>query len=351
MYNNRFFKYMYSILLILAIIFLLGQIDYIIRPIKNVFALLSVPLLMGVFLYYLLRPIVRFLTNLINNKPFAILISFVLVIVIIIFVVYFGGSIIGKQVENLINNFSNYFELVKNNFQREFQDEEGLYSYLEQFKIQERITAVVENIFNKIRRNIYGFFSTLTNIGTILVLIPFVVFYFLKDDTQIYHSFIKLFPEKKQKYVEQLLIEIDNTLSRYISGQLIIAIILGLLTLLGYLLIGLPNALILALIAMVTSFIPFIGPIIGILPAIFIGLTTDLTLILKILIVLIVVQQLEGNIIQPKIQGKRLEIHPLIVIFSVLSFIILFGFLGSLFAVPSYAVARVVIKNIKNYKI
>ncbi|MFW6310732.1 MAG: AI-2E family transporter, partial [Nanoarchaeota archaeon] len=140
---------------------------------------------------------------------------------------------------------------------------------------------------------------------------------------------------------------IDDTLSRYIGGQIIVALILGILTLIGYLIIGLPNVFILSLFATILSFIPFIGPILGVIPAILIALTTSLIMVLKVLIVMVIVQQLEGNVIQPMIQGKRLNIHNLIIIFMVTIFIIVFGFLGSLFAVPFYASMRELVRNLK----
>ena len=148
--------------------------------------------------------------------------------------------------------------------------------------------------------------------------------------------------------MRKLLLDIDENLQVYIGGRLLVVLVLGLLTFTGYLIVGLPNALILAIIAAITSIIPIIGPIIGILPAIFIALTVNLILTLKVLIVMIIVQQLEGNVIQPNIQGGRLNIHPLVVIFLVIIYILLFGFLGALFAVPSYVVFRVVISDLRN---
>ena len=106
-----------------------------------------------------------------------------------------------------------------------------------------------------------------------------------------------------------MLAEADHTLAQYITGQLLVALILGILSFIGYLIIGLPNALILTLIIMVTSFIPFIGAIVGALPAVLIGITSSFSLALKTIIVLIVVQQLEGNLITPD-PSSRLQIHP-----------------------------------------
>jgi predicted PurR-regulated permease PerM len=118
------------------------------------------------------------------------------------------------------------------------------------------------------------------------------------------------------------------------------------LTYIGYLIIGLPNALFLSIFSMIFSIIPFLGPLVGILPAIFIGWTVDLFMIAKVIIVLAITQQLEGNVVRPKIMGTRLEIHPLAIIFLVIIAVTQFGFMGAFFVIPLYAVARIVIRNI-----
>lgn len=351
MFDHKLFRIGYGLILILVILFLLGQVEYIIDPILSVVSLLIVPILIGAFLYYLLRPMVRFLTKYIRYKNLSILITFLVIIGLIVLIIYFGGSIIQTQTHDLIKNYSNYYELARNTINNTFQDNDRISMYLTEFKIQQRLTSLVENIFSTIKNNISGFFSTVTNIGTKLILIPFVLFYLLKDDQLLYQKGVNLIPTGRKEKAVRLLKNIDYTLSRYISGQLIVALILGLLTYIGYLVIGLQNSLILALIATITSFIPFIGAILGIIPAIFIALGTDLLLVLKVLIVMIIVQQLEGNLISPKIQGNRMEIHPLIVIFIVLTFIIVFGYLGALFAVPTYAVVRVILGDLYRNRI
>ncbi|MFW6282203.1 MAG: AI-2E family transporter, partial [bacterium] len=343
MYENKFFKISYGILLSLAILFMLNQIDYIFGPIIAAFSFLLIPLMVSIFLYYLLRPLVKLISCKIKYRTIAILLTFLLLIILIITISYFGGSIIQTQIKNLSNRFSNYYESVRSTINDAMNGNERIMTYIQNYQIEEKITKFAEGLLNNMRNNIFGFFSTVTNIGTMIVLIPFILYYFLKDDKKIYSNILNFFPENKKEKAGKMLKNVDTTLSKYIGGQLIIAIFLGIFTYICYLIIGLPNALILSTITMITSFIPFVGAIIGITPAILIGISIDLLMVVKIIIVLILTQQVEGNIIQPKIQGNRLSIHPLMVIIVVLSFVMLFGFLGALFAVPIYAVFRVII--------
>lgn len=348
MLESKFFRIALSILLILLILFLWTKVNYIYDPLNSVLTLLLTPLLLSLFLYYLLRPLVNLLTKHLRWKSLAILITFSLIIIVIVTISFFGGSIIQKQLKDLTHLFSNYYVSVRNALQND--DNELLRHYIEKYKIEEKLASFVGSLVTGIRHNFFGFFSTVTNIGTIIILIPFILYYFLKDDQTIYQTFLNILPVKIRKLGESVLTEADNTLAQYIRGQLMVALIEGLLSFLGYLIIGLPNALILGLIITVTSFIPFIGAILGALPAVLIGITSGFSQALKTVIVLIVVNQLESHLISPRLHGSRLQIHPLIVILVVMAFVKVFGFLGALFAVPSCVVARVLYREIRNYK-
>ena len=342
--NNKYLKLLLFIFLSVLTIFYIGKLDYITKP---VFAILSMslrPLLLGIFLYYLLRPLVNFLTNKIHNRILSIILAILLVIFIISILSFFGGSIITTQFKDLIEDITIFYNQQWDEVNKNIQEGKGMYKYINQFNVQERLTSVLENIFNSIRNNLNTFFSAITNWGTIIILIPFVLFYFLKDDKIIFKNILNLLPRDKRRTATQLIKDIDKTLSTYISGRLIISIFLGILTYIGFLIIDLPNALVLSFIIFITSFIPIIGPIIGSLPALFIAITTNIWLVLKVLIVILSVQILEGNVIQPGIQGGILKIHPLTVIFSVLVFTILFGIIGALFAVPFYVILRIIFK-------
>ena len=172
-----------------------------------------------------------------------------------------------------------------------------------------------------------------------------MLFYLLKDDQKIFDNFIKIVPESKKRKVEKLAEEVDQLLSIFISSQLVVAFFLGLVMFIGFLIIGLPNAVALSFIAMITSLIPIIGPFFGSLPAAFVAITNSWALFLGVLIIILVAQYLEGNVIRPLVQGKRMEIHPIVVLFVVLSGVYLFGFIGALTAVPLYAVLRLLFRK------
>ena len=332
---------MTAVILVLIALYLLKQVDYLIAPLLAVLTYLLTPILLSLFLYYILRPLVRLLTAGIRLQSLAILLSFLLLLLVLVIVGLFGGNIIQDQLKDLTNRFANYYENVRQSIYSAGKNP-YLANLAARLKIEEKLGSLAGNIFPILQRNLFGLFSTVTNIGAIVILIPFILFYFLKDDRKIAASLIALLPTHYRCKAAELLRQADTTLARYIQGQLLIAAILGLLTFLGYLLIGLPNSFILAVITMITSFIPIFGTLIGVLPAALVALAISPWLLLKVLVVLVVVQQLEGNLISPRVQGERMNIHPLMVLFIVITAYVLFGILGSLFAVPAYAVLRVI---------
>ncbi len=347
MFNNKFFQIAFGILLVLLIIFLASQVPYIMEPISSVLSLLILPILLGGFLYYLLRPLVRFFAERLSSRSFAIIFSIFLVISFLALIFYFGGSIIFNEIRELTKYYSINYELIIKNLNKLKNFDNVNLDFLQEFNIQERIINFANELLSRLTRyNYTGAFSSITNFGMIIILIPFVLYYLLKDDEKTYQKILNIFPEDKQERADKIGHEIDQVLATFIGSQLLVALILGIYMFAAFLIIGLPNALALALIAMVLSLIPMLGPILGILPALFVALTKTYALVIGVLVVLATAQYLEGNWIRPLVQGKSLEIHPLIVIFIVLIAVYLFGFLGALFAVPIYVVLRILVKNL-----
>ncbi len=350
MFSDRYFKIGHGIILLLVIIFLGGQIPYFMAPLTSVLSFVLLPLLFSTFLYYLMRPLVRFLQKWIKNRSLSIVISFLIVVAILSLVLYFGGSIIYEQGKELSQSLSGNYNYIYNfvltiiERLREYIDFDS--AFLEELNVRERLLSYANELAQKISNyNFMGIFSSITNFGLIILLIPFVLFYLLKDDKKIFNNMMMIVPESKKRKVEKLAVEVDQILSTFISSQLVVAFLLGIVLFIGFLIIRLPNAVVLSLIAMITSLIPIIGPFFGSLPAVFVAVTNSWFLFLGVLGIILIAQYLEGNVIRPLVQGKRLEIHPIVVLFVVLSGVYLFGFIGALTAVPFYVVLRLLFRK------
>ncbi|MCX8130492.1 MAG: AI-2E family transporter [Clostridia bacterium] len=342
--KEKFFKYAIGTLVALLILFLAGQLDFIFVPIKKIAVIIFFPMLVSGFLYYLLRPLVNLAEKRLRMpRVLAILAVFLLVIGIFALVGVYAGSLVSKQLSQLMSNMPEIINGAKEKA-TELLENQNLVSMFSG-KVQEQATQALQKIVPLITGSIFGAISTVTGIATVLVMVPFILFYLLRDDRTFASRIKALVPKGFKEEGYAILEETDKTLSVYIIGQAIIALVLGVLMYIGYLIIGMDYSLILAFFVMITSFIPLFGAVIGVIPALLIGLADGPFMVVKVIILAVLIQQLEGNFISPNLVGKRLEIHPLTLIILFLIAASLYGFVGMLIVVPAYAVCKVIVRN------
>jgi predicted PurR-regulated permease PerM len=135
-------------------------------------------------------------------------------------------------------------------------------------------------------------------------------------------------------------------ISAYIRGQVIISIIIGIFVFSGMYLLGVDYPLVLGLLAACTESIPIIGPIVGSVPAIMLAYLISPTLAFKVIIFYILVQFIENQIVVPNIMGHTIDLHPVVIIISLLIGGQLWGIIGMMLAVPAAALLRVLIKQL-----
>ncbi|RFU64194.1 AI-2E family transporter [Bacillus sp. V59.32b] len=340
--NKPFFKYATGVLLTILIIFFFGKIDYFFWPFQKMIATIFFPILIAGLLYYLIRPIVRMLSKFMP-KTVSIVVVFASISGLIFLVVHFSGPAIVKQVQQLSDQLPHKVEEFSSKSEKVIEENDfGMMGNAE-----ERARGYIEELASKLSGNLMNIFSTIASIATVLIIVPFILFYFLKDDHRLRPYLLKTIPEEVENEGDIIIKDVDKTLSAYIIGQFTVAVADGVLMYIGYLIIGLDYALILALFAMFLTIVPFLGPAIGIIPALFVALQQEPILAIKVLIVLAVVQQLEGNLITPHVMGKQLDIHPLTIILLLLVAGSIYGFIGILIAIPLYSVIKTLIKNFR----
>jgi predicted PurR-regulated permease PerM len=191
--------------------------------------------------------------------------------------------------------------------------------------------------------------SWVFSVAVSLITVPFILFYMLRDEKNFWKFIKYIIPHDKRAQIDEVLSDIDETIGEYIRGQITVSFLVGICLFIGYSIIGLDYAAILAIVAMFTNFIPYLGPFIAVVPALVVAITMSPGMILKMLIVTVVVQTIEGNLITPNIMGRNLEIHPLTIIVIPLFAGSLAGAVGVILAVPVYAVIKVIYCHIREY--
>jgi len=347
MQNDRLLKFLLKVALILVIILIFNNLRDFFHPVLETFNMLITPLIISLFLYYMMRPVVRRLEKAKVHRGLMVLtviLSFVFFLVV--FLIYGGNS--------LKNQFQNEFV---NNLNKSIDIEgflQGIIKFIpdgilpDNFNVTNEILNRFRNVILDFSRKFLGYVSKLGDIGTQAILIPFILFYLLKDDRIFYKKLISILPKTYITEIKEAIKNIDRILSIYISSQLLVSFILGVLMFIGYLIIGLPNALLMAFFAMITNIIPFLGPFLGAAPAVLMAVAIDMKMVLKVIILAIVVQQAEGDLITPKIVGDKLQLHPLEVILIILISVNLFGIFGAFIGVPLYLILSIIVKAVSD---
>ena len=140
-----------------------------------------------------------------------------------------------------------------------------------------------QNTVTGIASGISSIVGVLTSFVLAIVTVPFIVFYLLKDGEKLPKYVMKLFPPRMRDDLQAVFTGIDKQISSYIQGQILVSICIGFMIFIGFSIIGMPYALLLGVIAMVTSVVPYLGPVIAITPAAIIALVTSPFMLIKLL--------------------------------------------------------------------
>jgi len=306
------------------------------------------PLVIAVILTYVLNPSVRFLTTRAKLSRTLAVISVYLALVVILSLVLvaFVPSLI-QQVTSINVDFQDIVEGVSRFF------EQPLYVfgfYIDLRDVYQEVSGTLRNIVSPLASRTVSFLIDLASGFAWLIFVLIVSFYLLKDMSKIGGFFDKLVPVDRREEVHRLAGEINVIWSAFFRSQLVLCAVIGTLVGVTMTVVGVRNALILGIIAGVLEIIPNIGPTIAAIPAVLIAYfqgSSHLPLsngwfALLVIGLYVVIQQLENNILVPRIIGRSLNLHPLVVIIGAIAGASLAGILGIFLAAPILASLRVV---------
>lgn len=343
-----------ALVLLGLVIFIFREVSFIFNPLSVFMKTVVLPVVLALILYYLLRPILRLLEGFKIPRIWGILIIFLGLIGLITLLVVLVFPFLKTQFQNLIMEFPNYFMQLLTDLDAFLRTSYiGDYYMGSSFDIEElvatlpgNITDTLQNTVTSIISGVTGLISTITSVILSVVIVPFILFYLLKDGEKLPEYFVKLLPPRLRQDTREVLSEADKQLGAYIQGQIIVAFCIGVMIYIGFLIIGMDYALLLGVLAMVTSVVPYLGPAIAITPAAIIALVTSPFMLVKLAIVWTVVQLVEGNLISPQVMGKTMFIHPVTIIFVLLTAGSLFGIAGVILGIPMYALVRVLVSHL-----
>ena len=343
--GGKFIIYILLIVILLGIaIYLYTEISYIFTPINTIVNSIITPIIVAYVFYYMLNPLVNFFSKKISRfsaSLLAILVGIITVLIVIIGVVH----IIVEQTQNLINALPRYIEIVKG-YLEEYSDNAYVQVVVEYVNTNLNVSKISQRLMSITTSIAQGVVSSISSTASVLITMPFVLFFLLKDASQFNKFVISLLPKKFEKSVAETIDEIDDKVGSYIQGQMLVSLCIGVMLFIGYNVIGLHYAFSLATIAAFLSIVPYLGPAIAITPAMLVAASTSWVMVVKMLVVWGIVQFLEGNIISPNIMGRSMNMHPLTVIFVILIGVNISGVVGAILGIPVYSILKVLISKL-----
>ncbi|AWZ48760.1 AI-2E family transporter [Clostridiaceae bacterium 14S0207] len=330
--KNKFLKYT---LIVIWVIFL-----YLLLKIPFIKVLFKVTLI-SLFLSYIIKPVyISMIDRGVKKYLAALILVFLLVFFSVVWIIILIPSLlnetnsIGEILNNLfsyINNFLNNIQVMQNNY------------------LFNNIIKKIYGISSKVTENmIFSIMSLGQNILTYLV-IPIFIYYFLIDGETFINSILFFFSSKKRKIIKKIAKNIDIVLSKYILSQVVLSFIISILSFFVLIVYGINNALLLSIFNGIFNIIPYFGPILGAIPAIVVAFLTSSHKGIWITVWLMLIQQIEGNLISPKIIGESVDIHPLLVVILLIIGGEISGFMGMILAIPMAVVIKVIIQDIDYY--
>ncbi|MGB6371329.1 MAG: AI-2E family transporter [Atribacterota bacterium] len=330
--KDKRLNFIISMAIGLAILF------YVLSKLKWLFIYFSIALMLA----YFFDPLYKYLISKKAPKVLAIIVVFGIIIALLILTIFFLIPSVINQLNILYNEIPKFI----NSYQTLIL---SLEPQLSRFIDPADVESLLKENLSELQKSILGFSQTiiiyLSNIVSSItfgvVIVPLILFYLMKD-IFIFKENLYIFVSKEnKKEFKEVLEEIDNIISGFIRGRIIVCFIVGTLIGIGLYFLNLKFALIIGIISGVFNFIPYLGPIVGVVLALIFALGSPWWTLLMIVVLFVLVNQLEAIYLNPNILGKGLGLHPLTVILSILICGQLLGILGVLVAVPLAAILKV----------
>ena len=336
----------HNVLRILFILLIIIGVYCLIRLIKEVqilpfvltvLGLLS-PLFIGIVVAWLFDPFVTYLNKKGIRRGLGAAISYAIFLGIIVLILTALIPLLSEQVNDFVTTtvpalFTSVREFI-DNFFNSLNNIENFDAFAMRDEIFNNLESIATNLTSSLPDLLVSIVTSLfSGIGVFAVGL-IIGFYLLLDFDKNTDTLFSLVPKKYRSEAKKCLNAVNKPLKRFVNGALIDCSIIFVVTTIGFSIIGLKAPLLFAVFCAITNVIPYAGPYIGGAPAVLVGLTQSPTIGIAVLIFIVVVQAVEGNLLQPFIMSKTTKLNPVTIILGLLVFGYFFGILGMILSTP-----------------
>ena len=302
------------------------------------------PIFVSILIAYLLNGVMNFFEGKNYSKKTAFYFSFTIFLVFYLIVLVSLPYVTG-QIASLINELPAIVAFVQNLFDNLIIRYPNFFTTEQVEEIFASSTSFIPSIAEQVLIQLNTGFSAIMNALIFLILTPILVFFFLKDKSEML-SYVTYFLPNKRILLSQIWSDLNTQLFGYVRGKALEMIIVGSVTTLAFLILGVNYSVILGILVGMSVLIPLFGAILVTIPVVAIGLFQwglD-TPFFIFLFVYLLIQILDGNVLFPLLMGNEVNLHPVLIILAILVFGGIWGFWGLLLAVPIATLIRAVFK-------
>ncbi|MBA4385877.1 MAG: hypothetical protein C0410_14155 [Anaerolinea sp.] len=309
----RFYKITFTIFIAIVI-------GTVIRPLVNWMSRRRIPQVVGVLLFFIL--LIGLLTG-------------------FIFLLY---PLIVDQSATIVTSVQGYYLSLRTWIT---QNSNGLLALMGSF-LPEKIPSLTpmqptDQQILASAEQVMGYISSAFNVIFTGLSFSLFVLYWTINGPKTIQSIINLLPKQNRESILEVITAVESKLGYFIAGQGVLCLVIGALAMIAYSIIGLPNALVLALVAGVMEAVPMIGPVLGAIPAAVIALSISPSKLIWVIVATLVIQQLENQLLVPRVMKKAVGVNPFVSLLSIFAFSSLFGIAGALMAIPIAAMIQLVL--------
>lgn len=333
-------KIIMGIGLLLGIILLI----YLYLKVELIGELINLIVISGI-IAYILKPLRNILVNKFNlsKRISSLIILLSLTFFIALFIVISIPNILQE-----VGDINGIFEKL-NTYFRDFEESLKLSNNTVINTLYAQGSEKVGTFLTGISYKSFDFILELSKNILSYIIIPVIAYYFLSDGDKISNSFYLIIPMKSRGIIKNILRDIDILLQRYIISQLALCLITTVLSFILFLILGIKFPLMLALINGIFNIIPYFGAFLGGIPAVFLALIESPSLAIWTIIGILIVQQIEGNLIAPKITADSTDLHPMLIIILLILGEKIGGVIGMIFIIPLAVSLKVLYDDINYY--
>ncbi|RRR44001.1 AI-2E family transporter [Streptococcus suis] len=346
--NSQAVTFLLVTLLTFLNIFIFSKISFLFRPIGSFLEIVLLPMILTGLLYYLLNPMVDWMEKHKISRTVGISILFVLISLLIIWGLAVAIPSIQEQVTSFAQNLPANIQKIEGQVTSLLQDQR-----FEQFrptalellnKVNDQAVAYAQKFSSSAVNWASNLISTASQIIVAVLIMPFILFYLLRDGQYLNKHITQYLPTKWREPIGAVLSDVNGQLSNYVRGQVTVAIIVALMFSVMFSIIGLSYPITLGVMAGFLNLIPYLGSFLAMIPAVILGLIAGPIMLIKVLVVFMIEQTIEGRFVTPLIIGSSLSIHPITILFVLLTAGQMYGVLGVLLGIPIYASIKVLVK-------